>query len=258
MSSLAAVQADGYYHPPDFDPKKHKSLNKFRNSHGALGDRARKVDQGILIIRFEMPFHVWCEGCSHLIAQGVRFNAEKKQIGMYHSTKVWSFTMKAPCCGQKIEIHTDPKNTEYLVVHGGRRKVEASIDEMQIIDPEAAAAARADPLARLEAQEEDKRKTTESRLQITAIKEDNDVKHKNDYAQNRRLRAQVRSKRKDEKALDDTRRRLGVSKSVKLLPGNSDDILEASRVRFGVGKDNSAHYTLKKARRSILNQSIFG
>ena len=28
MSSLAAARADNFYHPPDYDPKKHKSLNK--------------------------------------------------------------------------------------------------------------------------------------------------------------------------------------------------------------------------------------
>eukprot|EP00983_Pelagomonas_calceolata_P064209 1148015-Pelagomonas_calceolata.AAC.3 len=33
MSSLAAVQADGFYHPPEFNPDVHKSLNKV----GSLG-----------------------------------------------------------------------------------------------------------------------------------------------------------------------------------------------------------------------------
>jgi coiled-coil domain-containing protein 130 len=94
---------------------------QFQGSHGALGDRARKLHEGILIIRFEMPFNVWCTGCNHLIGKGVRFNAEKKQIGMYHSTKVWSFSMKTPCCQNRIEIHTDPKNAEYVVVSGARR-----------------------------------------------------------------------------------------------------------------------------------------
>jgi coiled-coil domain-containing protein 130 len=94
---------------------------QFQGSHGALGDRARKLDQGILIIRFEMPFNVWCLGCNHLIGKGVRFNAEKKQIGNYHSTKVWSFVMKSPCCQHRIEIHTDPKNAEYVVVSGARK-----------------------------------------------------------------------------------------------------------------------------------------
>lgn len=39
-------------------------------------------------LRFEMPFNVWCGGCNSMIAKGVRFNAEKKQVGNYYSTKV--------------------------------------------------------------------------------------------------------------------------------------------------------------------------
>lgn len=35
-----------------------------------------------------MPFHIWCGGCNSMIAKGVRFNAEKKQVGNYYSTKV--------------------------------------------------------------------------------------------------------------------------------------------------------------------------
>ena len=88
-----------------------------------LRERAKKLDQGILVIRFEMPFNVWCTGCGHLIGKGVRFNAEKQAIGAYHSTKIWSFSMTAPCCQQRIVVHTDPKAAEYLVVSGGRRKV---------------------------------------------------------------------------------------------------------------------------------------
>lgn len=35
-----------------------------------------------------MPFNIWCGGCESMIAKGVRFNAEKKQVGNYYSTKV--------------------------------------------------------------------------------------------------------------------------------------------------------------------------
>lgn len=70
-----------------------------------------------------MPFNVWCNGCGHLIGKGVRFNAEKKQIGNYFSTKIWSFSMTSPCCSEHIEVQTDPKNHEYIVVAGARRKV---------------------------------------------------------------------------------------------------------------------------------------
>jgi coiled-coil domain-containing protein 130 len=94
---------------------------QFQGSHGALGKRANKLDQGILVIRFEMPFNVWCLGCNHLVGKGVRFNAEKKQIGMYHSTRIWSFKMRTPCCQTALEVHTDPKNAEYVIVSGARR-----------------------------------------------------------------------------------------------------------------------------------------
>lgn len=57
------------------------------------------------------------------LPQGVRFNAEKKQVGQYHSTRIWSFRMRTPCCQHSIEIHTDPKNAEYVIVSGARRCV---------------------------------------------------------------------------------------------------------------------------------------
>lgn len=71
-----------------------------------------------------MPFPVWCTGCRHLIAKGVRFNADKKCIGAYYTTKIWSFTMRAPCCATEIEIHTDPKAADYVIVRGAQRKTE--------------------------------------------------------------------------------------------------------------------------------------
>lgn len=48
-----------------------------------------------IAFRFEMPFNIWCGGCNSMIAKGVRFNAEKKQVGNYYSTKVcWSWLPK--------------------------------------------------------------------------------------------------------------------------------------------------------------------
>lgn len=44
--------------PPDYDPKKHHTLNDYHGKK-ALGDRERKRDQGILITRFELPFNIW-------------------------------------------------------------------------------------------------------------------------------------------------------------------------------------------------------
>ena len=79
-----------------------------------------------------MPYNVWCQGCGDLIGKGVRFNAEKKQTGQYHSTKVWSFTMKHHC-GCKIVVRTDPKSCEYLLEAGAHRKVCISPGRLSLI-----------------------------------------------------------------------------------------------------------------------------
>lgn len=67
------------------------------------------------------PTRRTCPFPHHHVLQGVRFNAEKKQVGQYHSTRIWSFRMRTPCCQHTIEIHTDPKNAEYVIVSGARR-----------------------------------------------------------------------------------------------------------------------------------------
>jgi coiled-coil domain-containing protein 130 len=51
MSSLAAARADNFYYGPDYRPED-GSLNKARGAPpGNLGKRAKKMDQGILVIR---------------------------------------------------------------------------------------------------------------------------------------------------------------------------------------------------------------
>ncbi|KAG0143796.1 hypothetical protein CROQUDRAFT_660770 [Cronartium quercuum f. sp. fusiforme G11] len=117
------MQGFNRYYPPDFDPKTHDTLNNYHGKH-ALGDRARKIDQGILITRFELPFNIWCGSCEAHIGMGVRYNAEKKKVGMYYSTPIFSFRCKCHLCGNWFEIRTDPQNTRYVVVSGARQKNE--------------------------------------------------------------------------------------------------------------------------------------
>ncbi|CAH2011146.1 unnamed protein product [Acanthoscelides obtectus] len=97
------------YYPPDYDPKA-GGLNKFLGTH-ALRERARKIDQGIIIIRFEMPYNIWCEGCQNHIGMGVRYNAEKTKVGMYYTTPVYQFKMKCHLCDNHFVIKTDPAKT---------------------------------------------------------------------------------------------------------------------------------------------------
>lgn len=257
MSTLAAARADNFYYPPNYDPKK-GSLNKSQGSHGALGDRARKLaSDGILIIRFEMPFNVWCAGCGHLIGKGVRFNAEKKQVGQYHSTRIWSFRMRTPCCQHTIEIHTDPKNAEYVIVSGARRKVESfdakKAGTVELESAEERDKRAADPFAQLEHGGEDKRRALATFTQIAALQEESGAKHRDDYAMNKQLRRQMRGARKEEQSRDARRRELGLPEHVRLLPEAPGDALRASAQSYG--GDFGAAW--KHSRRAIGQQSIF-
>ncbi|CAK7207004.1 Protein saf4 [Sporothrix eucalyptigena] len=124
-----------------------------------LGNRAQKAtSDGVPIVRFEMPFAVWCDGCkartigrdgkTHpvLIGQGVRFNAEKHRTGNYYSTPIWTFRMRHPACGTWLAIRTDPATTSYIVAEGGQRRREYSDDDAEAgsgggeLSPAAAAA----------------------------------------------------------------------------------------------------------------------
>lgn len=81
--------------------------------------------------------------CNNHIGMGVRYNAEKKKVGSYFSTPIYSFRCKCHLCDGWFEIQTDPKvsgrvlsavhflrvlrslqNTRYVVVSGARQKDE--------------------------------------------------------------------------------------------------------------------------------------
>lgn len=66
----AERKATNKYYPPEWDPSK-GSINKYRKSH-PLRERAKKLHLGILVIRFEMPYNIWCDGCKNHVGTGVR------------------------------------------------------------------------------------------------------------------------------------------------------------------------------------------
>ncbi|XP_008780942.1 coiled-coil domain-containing protein 130-like [Phoenix dactylifera] len=252
MSSLAAARADNFYYPPEWTPKQ-GSLNKFRGQH-PLRERARKIDQGILIIRFEMPFNVWCGGCNSMIAKGVRFNAEKKQVGNYYSTKIWSFTMKSACCKHEIVIQTDPKNCEYVIISGAQRKTE----DFDIEDAETFALPAdeergklVDPFYRLEHQEEDLRKKKEAEPLLVRLQRVSDSRHSDDYNLNRALRARLRSHKKRVGEEEERARKLGLG--IRLLPPSEEDLAGAAAVRFSSKFERNR----REKRAAIKASSIF-
>ncbi|KAK0480243.1 CWC16 protein, partial [Armillaria novae-zelandiae] len=154
------------YYPPDYDGEKHGSLNSYRGKHPSHQSKARKIGQGILITRFELPFNIWCGTCNNHIGMGVRYNAEKKKIGNYYSTPIFSFRCKCHLCDGWFEIQTDPKNTRYVVVSGARQKDEDWDPEenggFAVHGKSEGAAAPVDPLAALE-------KTTDAQNHLTNV-----------------------------------------------------------------------------------------
>lgn len=70
------------YYPPDYDPKV-GGLNKFLGTH-ALRERARKIHLGIIIIRFEMPYNIWCDGCKNHIGMGKLLNTLNTYVCHYN------------------------------------------------------------------------------------------------------------------------------------------------------------------------------
>ncbi|KAL8035240.1 hypothetical protein ABFX02_12G084600 [Erythranthe guttata] len=231
MSTLAAARADNFYYPPEWEPKK-GGLNKFNGQH-ALRERARKIDQGILIIRFEMPYNIWCGGCESMIAKGVRFNAEKKQVGNYYSTKIWSFSMKAACCRHEIVIQTDPQNCEYVITSGARKKIEeydAEDAETMVLPVDDDKTKLVDPFKRLEHQEGDMKKKKEAEPVLVRLQRISDSRHSDDYSMNRSLRAKLRGQRKRVAEEEAVSRKSGLG--IRLLPVSEEDSAAALRVKF--------------------------
>ncbi|XP_066196358.1 probable splicing factor YJU2B [Sylvia atricapilla] len=186
------------YYPPDFDPAKHGSLNRYHHSH-PLRERARKLSQGILVIRFEMPFNIWCDGCQNHIGMGVRYNAEKKKVGTYYTTPVYRFRMKCHLCVNYIELQTDPGNCDYVIVSGARRKEERwdPGDSAQVLPtaPEQRERLALDPMFRLEHGVTDKEVLERATPTLTRLQEAQDA-WKDDFGLNSRLRRRFREEKR--------------------------------------------------------------
>ncbi|KHJ80195.1 hypothetical protein OESDEN_20135 [Oesophagostomum dentatum] len=226
-SAMGERKGQNFYYPPDFDYKKHKSLNRYHGTH-ALRERAKKISQGILVIRFEMPFNIWCLGCNNHVGMGVRYNAEKKKIGMYYTTPLYEFRMKCHLCDNYFVIRTDPKNFDYELVEGCSRQEKrfepSEIDQVDTADSSFSQKLAADAMFKTEHQEDDKSKATndESRMEkIEWVQE----RLRDDFAANQALRSQFRKEKKEltEKRARDDDLRARCSLSIPLAPEDPND-----------------------------------
>ncbi|CAB3405276.1 unnamed protein product [Caenorhabditis bovis] len=240
-------KGQNFYYPPDFDYKKHKSLNSYHGTH-ALRERAKKIDQGILVIRFEMPFNIWCLGCHNHVGMGVRYNAEKRKVGMYYTTPLHEFRMKCHLCDNYYVIRTDPKNFDYELVEGctrqERRFDPAEIQQVGAVDRGFAQKLAADAMFKKEHEEGDRSKAASEEGRVDKL-EWIQERMKDDFAANSFLRSQFRKEKKslgDQRARDERLRgklSIGITK---LLPESDDDRKIASMItRY---KDVKSKYSI--------------
>ncbi|XP_026748919.2 coiled-coil domain-containing protein 130 homolog [Galleria mellonella] len=215
------------YYPPDYDPKV-GGLNKFLGTH-ALRERARKLHMGILIIRFEMPYNIWCDGCNNHIGMGVRYNAEKKKVGMYYSTPVYQFRMKCHLCDNHFEIKTDPGNLDYVIVSGARRQENRwdPTENGQVVPETKETQKRLfdDPMFRLEHKTGDEVGAKQDKPRLGKLVGRNETVWKDDYEANCSLRRNFRKRRKEleETSVNDSLLLAKSSLDISLLPETEND-----------------------------------
>lgn len=208
-----------------------------------------------------MPFNIWCLGCNQHIGRGVRFNAEKKQVGTYYSTAIWSFRMKCHLCANWMEIRTDPKNSEYVVVEGARRKMEErSAAELGVKAPlskEDASLMENSPFFRLEHKVLDERVAQVMVPKLSAIQTANERTWKDDYEQSRLVRRRFReekSQMKEERSRTEALKSK-LSIDLPLLPERAEDRMMARNVVSERRRDGEF---IQEAAKRIKNDSIFG
>ncbi len=234
----------GRYVPPDQEGV--TTGNKLHGKH-ALGARARHIAAGALTVRFEMPFAVWCSTCPKptLIAQGVRFNAEKSRAGRYHTTPIWAFRFRHPACGGTLEIRTDPANTAYVVTEGGRKRDTGdegrseSLVGSEIRTVREHLDAREGAFANLERTIAHRAQLFDARVRLDELEGASARAWDDPYARNQQLRRAFRVGRKaaEAEAATDEDLKERLSLGIDLVPAREEDARRAALVDFGPEQD---------------------
>nr|CAI5828400.1 unnamed protein product [Callosobruchus analis] len=247
------------YYPPDYDPRA-GGLNKFLGTH-ALRERARKIHEGIIIIRFEMPYNIWCEGCQNHIGMGVRYNAEKTKVGMYYTTPVYQFKMKCHLCDNHFVIKTDPANLDYIILSGARRQDNRwdPLQNEQVVPETKETQKRLfdDSMYKLEHGNSDKASAESAKPRLANLFNRNEDVWADCYTANQKLRAQFRKANCDlKKQVENDNMLLKKSSlDIPLLPERDEDIKVASLLSMKLKPGKSISESTDEIRKRIISES---
>jgi len=154
---------------------------------------------------------------------------------MYYSTPIFSFRMKCHLCSNWIEIHTDPKNTEYVVVSGARRKIEDWDPEengsIALTDEKEKEKLESNAFYKLENDLKNKKKAEETVPLLTQLQNLNDRQWKDPYTSSYIIRKKFRERKKQEKQQKEEDQKFKDKHllSIEILPENEEDEKKAKQ-----------------------------
>lgn len=172
--------------------------------------------------------------------------------------------MKCPSCSGWIEIQTDPKNAEYVVVSGARRKTEGVEDlaDVGIKRPKTKEEAEKliyNPFFRIEHEFKDTSIAAAAKPQIEQMITNNEHVYKDDFKSSltarKRLKLEKTQIEEEKKKMHDLKTRLDVH-DLKMLPEDERDVVKAGDVKFEKEELRSDR-VLRHATR-LKSSSIFG
>ncbi|KAI5778366.1 CWC16 protein [Geopyxis carbonaria] len=224
----------GRYVPPDQEGLISGNVLHRKKPPGTRGTGANSKQT----VRFEMPFNIFCQTCEGHIAQGVRFNAEKKKVGNYLSTPIFSFRMLHSTCGGEIEMKTDPQNTAYVVTKGARKKAADDLPGGGIITVHEVGTTRGvddDPFAKREKDVGDKTIAKQGAERIAELRDLSERQWADPYLHSRKIRRVFRAERKlledKAKATESLQARMGLG--IDILDLSPEDARRAKLIEFG-------------------------
>ncbi|EEB08281.2 complexed with Cdc5 protein Cwf16 [Schizosaccharomyces japonicus yFS275] len=203
----------------------------------------KKKKSGKNIIRFELPYSIWCSHCDNLLTQGTRYNASKTAIGKYYTTTIWSFQFRCHLCSNEITIETDPK-AKYRLTSGAKPRAEPGLIDTKPLEKDEALVAI-----------ERNTQAQQANSIINALIERNERQWADNYEASQKLRKEFRTNKR--KFLDQRERDKKFTEqaafSVPLVtPSPNDQVEAASLVQRAKGKEKN--YSLNEKR---TNDSVF-
>jgi coiled-coil domain-containing protein 130 len=163
-------------------------------------------------------------------------------------------------CGGLIEIHTDPKNSEYVVAKGARKRDYGPEDSGEsllgtVVSAEEKDRRAADPFASLEGRVDEGIKVKDENWWVDKLKEDRDRDWDDVWSANRRLRKTFRDERKVLQAKERNREELSdrLGLSIEVLDEVKEDGQRAALINFGESEETANQKVVTAVARPLFD-----